>query len=440
MWLLPVFSGLCGIAIRVFYRFEVQGPSPPRSGPLLLVANHPNSLVDPALVTAAANRPVRFLAKAPLFTHPLVGWLVRGSGAIPVYRRSDDPTLTSRNQEMFAAAFAALSEGAAIGIFPEGLSHSHPSLADLRTGSARIALGFATRSAEPLEVVPTGLVLRDKGRFRSDALVVHGEPVEWADLESRGEEDVEAVQELTRRLGEALQEVTINLESWEDQPLVEGAQSIWAAEVEPDGDEEDRLARIQVSASILRHVRRDPDPQSLALAREVTTHCRRLQRLGMEPGDLGARVDLRSALRWTANRVVWLGPPATLLALSGFLLYLIPYHVTGLLARATKPPATQRSTYQILIGALIYTLWIVLVAVGVGTWLGFGWGALTFVLLPAIGIVGLWIRERWRGYWDDMRRFFLIRSRFDLVRQLQERQRDLAVKLDRLAQGWKGDA
>jgi hypothetical protein len=288
--------------------------------------------------------------------------------------------------------------------------------------------------------VPTGLVLRDKGRFRSDALVVHGEPIEWADLDSRGEEDVEAVQELTRRLGEALQDVTINLESWEDQPLVEGAQSIWAAEIEPDGDEEDRLARIQVSASILRQVRRDPDPQSLALVREVMTHCRRLQRLGMEPGDLGARVDLRSALRWTANRVVWLGPPATLLALSGFLLYLIPYHVTGLLARATKPPATQRSTYQILIGALIYTLWIVLVAVGVGTWLGFGWGALTFVLLPAIGIVGLWIRERWRGYWDDMRRFFLIRSRFDLVRQLQERQRDLAVKLDRLAQGWKGDA
>jgi glycerol-3-phosphate O-acyltransferase/dihydroxyacetone phosphate acyltransferase len=440
MWLLPVFSGVCGIAVRVFYRFEVQGPSPPRTGPLLLVANHPNSLVDPALVTAAAGRPVRFLAKAPLFTHPLVGWLVRASGAIPVYRRSDDPSLTSRNEEMFAAVFAALSDGAAIGIFPEGLSHSHPSLADLKTGGARIALGFAARSGEPLDVVPTGLVLRDKGRFRSEALVVHGEPLGWADLDSCGEEDVEAVQELTRRLGAALQEVTINLESWEDQPLVEGAQSIWAAEIEPNTDEQDRLKRIQASASILQQMRRSPDPHSMALASEVTTHCRRLRRLGMEPRDLGARVDLRSAVRWTASRVVWLGPPATLVAVSGFLLYLIPYHVTGILTRAAKPPATQRSTYQILIGALIYTLWIVLVAVGVGTWLGIGWGALTCVLMPVIGVVGMWIRERWRGYWGDMRRFFLIRSRVDLIGQLQARQRDLAVKLDGLAQGWPQDA
>lgn len=95
MWLLPVFSGICDTAVRFFYRFEVKGPAPPRTGPLLLLANHPNSLVDPALVTAAARRPVRFLAKAPLFTHPLVGWLVRGSGAIPVYRRSDDPALAT---------------------------------------------------------------------------------------------------------------------------------------------------------------------------------------------------------------------------------------------------------------------------------------------------------------------------------------------------------
>lgn len=120
MWLLPVFAGICNTAVRLFYRFEVQGSAPPGSGPLLLLANHPNSLVDPALVTAAAGRPVRFLAKAPLFTHPLVGWLVRASGAIPVYRRSDDPSLAPRNQEMFAAVFAGLSQGAAIGIFPKG--------------------------------------------------------------------------------------------------------------------------------------------------------------------------------------------------------------------------------------------------------------------------------------------------------------------------------
>ena len=440
MWLLPVFSGVCGIAVRVFYRFEVQGPSPPRSGPLLLVANHPNSLVDPALVTAAARRPVRFLAKAPLFTHPLVGWLVRASGSIPVYRRSDDPSLTSRNREMFAAVFSALSDDAAIGIFPEGISHSQPSLAALKTGSARIALGFAARDGKALTVVPTGLVLRDKGQFRSAAIVVHGPPLEWADLASCDEDDVEAVHELTRRIDEALRQVTLNLESWEDRPLVEGAQSIWAAEIAPGAGDEGTLKGIQASAAILKQLRLDPEPKTMALAREVTAHCRRLRRLGLEPADLGARVDLESAMRWTAHRVVWLGPPAALVACIGFLLYLLPYEVTRLLTRVASPPATQRSTYQILIGALVYTSWIALVALSVGYWFGVGWGVLSCFLLPAIGIMGMGIRERWRGYWGDMRRFFLIRSRADLIRQLRERQRKLAVALDRLGRDLREDA
>lgn len=78
-----------------------DGERVPRDGPVLLVANHPNSLLDPMLVAAAARRPVRFLAKAPLFTDKRVGWLMRAVGAIPVYRRSDDPAQMERNEEMF---------------------------------------------------------------------------------------------------------------------------------------------------------------------------------------------------------------------------------------------------------------------------------------------------------------------------------------------------
>jgi len=345
--------------------------------------------------------------------------------------------MASRNQEMFTAVFAALSEGAAIGIFPEGISHSQPSLADLKTGSARIALGHAVRNGVPLAVVPTGLLLRDKGRFRSAAIAVRGEPIAWTDLATRGEEDTEAVRELTRRIDEGLRQVTLNLDSWEDQPLVEGAQAIWAAEMGTYSDDEDALTRIQASASILSLVRSEADPQSMALAGEVAAHCRRLHRLGLEPGGLGARVDLTSALRWAASRVVWLGPLAAVLAASGFLLYLIPFHITGLVTRAARPPATQRSTYQILIGTVVYALWILLVALAVGHWFGIGWGLLALTLQPLIGITGMWIRERWRGYWSDMRRFFLIRSRLHLIQHLRERQGDLAGELDRLVRDWQ---
>lgn len=78
-----------------------------------------------------------------------------------------------------------------------------------------------------------------------------------------------------------------------------------------------------------------------------------------------------------------------------------------------------------------------MIAWTVGHFFGLGWGLLAFVLQPLIGITGMWTRERWSGYWSDMRRFFLIRSRLHLIQNLRERQRDLADKLDKLVRDWR---
>src|SRR5690606_19249206 len=115
MWLLPIFSPIARSALTGFYQFRTDGAAIPGSGPALLVANHPNSLLDPAAVVAVAGRPIRSLAKAPLFRDPLVGWLIRASGALPVHRRQDDPALVGRNDDTFRAAQQALLAGDAIG-------------------------------------------------------------------------------------------------------------------------------------------------------------------------------------------------------------------------------------------------------------------------------------------------------------------------------------
>ena len=99
MWLLPILSRLSSFSAHIFYRLTIAGEAVPKEGAVLLIANHPNSLVDPVLVASAAGRPVRFLAKATLFHHPAVGFLVRGSGAIPVYRRVDDHAQMGRDRK-----------------------------------------------------------------------------------------------------------------------------------------------------------------------------------------------------------------------------------------------------------------------------------------------------------------------------------------------------
>ncbi len=98
---------------RLYYpRIEVTGGTLiPRTGPVLLVANHPNSLIDPVLLGIAAQRPVRLLAKAPLFTVPVVGGLLHALGMIPAYRGSDDVRQVGKNIASIAAAARALVGG-----------------------------------------------------------------------------------------------------------------------------------------------------------------------------------------------------------------------------------------------------------------------------------------------------------------------------------------
>ena len=71
----------------MFYRVDCVGLGAGGRAALLL-PNHPNALLDPAVIWATAERDVRFLAKSTLFEGPL-RLLVAGSGAIPVYRKLD---------------------------------------------------------------------------------------------------------------------------------------------------------------------------------------------------------------------------------------------------------------------------------------------------------------------------------------------------------------
>jgi 1-acyl-sn-glycerol-3-phosphate acyltransferase len=432
MWLLPLFSSLARTAARVYYRVRFAGPPVPAAGPVLLVANHPNSLLDPTLVVASADRPVRFLAKAPLFTDRKIGWLVKAAGAIPVYRRSDDPALMSRNEDAFRAVFEVLGDGAAVGIFPEGISHSDPSIAPLKTGAARIALGAAARSGRAFPIVPMGLSFREKETFRSDAFVIRGMPVAWDDLALRGPDDVEAVRELTARIDAALRTVTVNTHSWADRPLVECAVRIWEAERDTPSREAERLSRMEFTTRMLAEVRATGDRAGLALADDVMRHGRRLLRLGLRPSDLVADVRASRGVVWAAHRFHLLLPLGAVFAVLGAALFWVPYRLTGVIVNRLRLDEDVRSTWKLLIGIVLYALWLAVLVAVMGATTGWLAAMLTLVLVPVVAMTGLRVRERWRAARDDARRFFLLRSRQSLVENLRVRQRLLAKRLDEL--------
>ncbi|MCX5762284.1 MAG: 1-acyl-sn-glycerol-3-phosphate acyltransferase [Gemmatimonadetes bacterium] len=249
--LLPLISA---VATRAYYRFSVGGARVPAEGPVLLVANHTNALLDAGFVVEAARRDVRFLTKAPLLRHPYIGWLIRAVGSIPVYRIQDDRTLVGQNRDIFVAVHAALAEGDAVGIFPEGTSHSESRLVPLKTGAARIALGASLHLGRSFPIIPVGLVFRDRNSLRSEARVVVGDAFDWDDLAARANEKF-TVRELTRRIDHAMRLVTLNLDSWEDAAIVHVAEQVWSAEHGSPRDSESTVSRLTLTANVLQKFR-----------------------------------------------------------------------------------------------------------------------------------------------------------------------------------------
>src|SRR4051812_32053238 len=135
-----------GLALRVFFRrIEVAGRERiPLENPVIFVLNHPNALVDPVFILCLAPRRVSFLAKAPLFRMPVIGYLVRALDSLPIYRKQDEGEDPARNRETFELSRALLRRGGTIAICPEGVSHNEPRLKPLKTGAARIALSSAS--------------------------------------------------------------------------------------------------------------------------------------------------------------------------------------------------------------------------------------------------------------------------------------------------------
>lgn len=431
MWLLPLFPLLASLSCRLFYRLHAGGAPVPSAGPVLLVANHPNSLLDPFLVTVAARRPVRFLAKAPLFSDPLIGWGVRAVGAIPVYRRMDDPAQIGRNEETFRAVHAALRQGSAVGIFPEGISHDYPALVPLKTGAARIALGAAAMTGGPFPIVPVGLVFEAKEVFRSAAYTVVGEGVRWDDLANEGLNSQTAVKELTGRIDRALHDVTVNLERREDSELIAAATAIYAAEVEEAEDPHAEAERRIAAARALARLNLDGDPDAAGATRAVRRHAATLSVLGLSPADVHRSTALGSALRWTIGRLAPIQLLKVAVAAVGAVIFWPPYSLTRVVAERDAAPDVL-ATRKLLYGGAIFKIWILVLALVAAV--AFGWlaGVLALLILPLLALRTLSYGERLAGSARDARGFFVRRSRAKALSELRDRQREIGMLLREL--------
>jgi glycerol-3-phosphate O-acyltransferase/dihydroxyacetone phosphate acyltransferase len=387
-----VISRLAQLAAHLFYRVERLG-QPPVDGPLLLVANHPNALLDPALVWTTAGRDVRFLAKSTLFGWNPLSPLVRAARAIPVYRRRDEGVDVSRNAEMFAAVEAALAAGDAICIFPEGTSHSSGRLEQLRTGTARIALGSAAAGVK-VAIVAVGLNLDAKMTFRSRATVAYGPPFFCGDLlEAFHRDQAAAVRQLTARMAEHLRTLMIEADPLTDAALVDRIDSLYTAARDLPDAGETRLERRRAIAAGLAALR-ERSPDRYGRIRQTLRHYDRLlRRFGLRDPDVDLQVSQEAVVRFALREALLAVVLLPIVAVA-FVLFVVPYQITALLARVTGQEPDVLATAKVIGGAIVYAVWIAAIAIAVGVRFGPAAAIGAAIAMPVVAVAGLLAIER----------------------------------------------
>lgn len=112
---LNTLDGLNRIFCQRFHRLHAAHLPLPKHGPALVVANHVSGL-DPLLLIAASERPLRFIIAREQYERFGLHWLLRAVGCIPLDRAASP-------LRALAAARRALQHGEVVALFPHGRIH-----------------------------------------------------------------------------------------------------------------------------------------------------------------------------------------------------------------------------------------------------------------------------------------------------------------------------
>jgi 1-acyl-sn-glycerol-3-phosphate acyltransferase len=380
--------------IRAFFRFLtgvwfreihlVDDEYLESEGGVLFVSWHPNGLIDPMLMTARLPGKLTTLVKHQVFRIPLLGWVFRMAGVVPIghaSKRAIRLGLARSDAAILSTMAEELAHGGQVLVFPEETTHGEAMVQKIRSGPARMLLGAlrvadANGWARPC-VVPVGLHYSASSRFRERAALVLERPMTLpvlpeagANLSEPSEDELAWIAEVTTAIEGELKRANLAKASWHERTLIWKGRSLVQAEKQRQAGQ--ALSRATYAESLLgarrlragwefmlneeKHVADD-------LANACERHFERLDSLNLRPHDVDARPPKLTAMGFVRVfcswcwAVVWMFGLVTWGAMIGNYL---PYKFQGLLERFTRRLNTNESfqgSIKVLSSVVVFPLW-----------------------------------------------------------------------------------
>ncbi len=229
-------QGIAIVSLQTYFR-KIVYLNPQylkEKGPLVVLCNHPNTVVDPLIAVMYVRQTCFLLANYSLFKNPISGAILRTLFCIPVKRTQDVVKGEIRNNDdAFEESRAHLTAGSSLFVAPEGSSFTERHIREFKTGTARIVLEAESKANFSLniQILPVGLTYNDPLKFGSDVVAEVGKPFTAKNWQAAYAENPHlAAEDFTQYFENQFKTLTIHCKDVEEDHFLQKLETVIQSE------------------------------------------------------------------------------------------------------------------------------------------------------------------------------------------------------------------